>query len=230
MCTGDRGGDVLSSRQLVICVKRGFFVVIWNMNSMRFRATGKRFSNGATRRSQRFIGHSAMTLMEVLICLALILISMSIVIPNLMRLYEADAANRAVSDVSSILGQARNMAIDNANVYLFRCYPGESTFEILEVERSVAKSRQAGSVSEPPVVMRSVMQGELSSDFRFVSSQPVARGVQDTIGVYWLPDGSASSQSFGLMDRSGKRHWIGVDAITGQLSRLRQSSNQGTKN
>ena len=196
---------------------------------MLLGSTLSRFSVIEGQPVQRFVARSAMTLMEVLICLALILISMSTVIPNLMRLYEADAVNRAVSDVGAILGQTRTMAIDNANVYLFRCYPGESTFEVLEVERSGSASSNKGSMGQSELILRSVMQGELSSDFRFVSSHPVIRGTQDSIGVYWLPDGSASSQSFGIMDRSGRRHWIGVDAITGQLSRLKNSSSQGAK-
>lgn len=176
------------------------------------------------------VANAGMTLMEVLIVLALILIAMGAVVPNLIRIYERDSANRVIHGMSSILGQARTMAIDSASVYLFRCHSGESTYEVLDLGDSDL-SLDASTGGNKLVAVRSVLRGELSSDFRFVSDGPIARDGQQVIGVYWLPDGTSTSQCFGVMDRSGKRHWIAVDALTGEISKDRKEQQvKGARN
>lgn len=158
-----------------------------------------------------------MTLMEVLVVLALLLVAMAAVVPNLMRIQERDSVNRAIGRVGSALGKARTMAIDSSSICLFRCFPGESDYEVLTVPQASGSLRAEGNQDRDDG-LRFMLQGELAGDFRFVSSEPLTRGTGGFIGIYCFPDGTATSQLFGIAERSGRRHWIRVDALTGQLS------------
>ena len=168
-----------------------------------------------------------MTLIELLIVLALLLVSMGAVIPNLMRVYQRDSVSRVINSVSSVIGQARTLAIDSSSVHLVRCYPDESNYDVTKLgvlgDGLASHSSQYESTSAV-----CVMRGALMENYRFVASDYLSRGSKGCIKIYCLPDGTSTAQEFGLKSQQGDHYWLRVDALTGELSRqkVNASSNR----
>ncbi|MEC8475029.1 MAG: prepilin-type N-terminal cleavage/methylation domain-containing protein [Planctomycetota bacterium] len=166
--------------------------------------------------------NSGMTLMEVLIVLALISVSLAAVAPNLMNLYQRDSLNRVNQKVTSSMGKARTLAVESGKIHLFRCQAGGSRYEIFELgdparHEANRSSREASGTSSSTKLC--VLQAELPRGFQFLTSEkmsPLSKEIQ----IRWLPDGTSSGQSFGVGERGGITHWVRVDALTGEISRI----------
>lgn len=163
---------------------------------------------------------SGMTLVEILLVLSLMMALMATVTPNLLNLFQRNAVKRELYSVTSVMGQARTLAVESAQVHLFRCYPGDTVFEILsmrESENGITKQlaeQNSGGYSS------AILRGELGPGFEFVEDDSRGRDRGKPIKIFWLPDGTSTSDTIGIIDGEGNRHWIEVDALTGVGKRM----------
>ncbi len=178
---------------------------------------------------------SGFSLMELLIVLGLLVVLAGIAMPNLIDRMRDSQVLRAADSVREILSEARTYAIDSGIDYQFRYEMNGHFFVVLPTEIEPATSNSTTSETDTADYMR--LSGELE-DTLFLRSmkdeqvaterlEPAWFGALPDAGelgtktwsapIYFRFDGSASDQTFRVMDESGRTSELSVRGLTGSV-------------
>lgn len=169
-------------------------------------------------------GARAFTLIEILLVLALLVVTVAIVWPGLARVQARSRLQQAAASVRSRLAEMHLDAVRHMQSYEFRYTPGRSQFRIACLESKAARLQ---SQSRPD---RNV-EAELPPGFRFdelpdsLTRRPHVRpGGSDVQNVaewsqpiVFFPDGTASDAEFAVTDPRGNALVISVRRLTSSV-------------
>jgi prepilin-type N-terminal cleavage/methylation domain-containing protein len=174
----------------------------------------------------------ALTLFELLLVLAILLILAALAFPSLDSMYGSFKVTAAADQVRSAFAQARDRAINDGVAYRFCVVPGKGNFRIAPDLDDFWKGNDGAAANADPANPPLILDDALPKGVRFTTSKGSADTGSDTIvspgGVdpstwssptVFLPDGTArDDMEYNLSTRGARPIVVHVRGLTGVVS------------
>ena len=178
-----------------------------------------------------------LTLIELLLVLAVLVVIAGIAWPSVMRFAAERDLKEGAERVRSALANTRLRAVDSSTIWQFRFEPEGRQFVALPLELDVVlgeggSAAAATALDVPPLgrlgegvrfradaTMGQLQAGEVLPDdmLATVPNAGAASSAEWSPAVRFFPDGSADAAQFAIVAEDGKTIHVGVQPLTGAV-------------
>ncbi len=186
--------------------------------------------------------HRGMTLIELLLVIAIMVVVAALVVPNIRRTFSRQALQKGGDRVRVAMGQARVRAIKNGEEYAVFYVPGGSWFNVAPFRqikdqsmlasrrKDLAEANQQGDFEDDllPKGIRFVA-GEVSMDARAADVLASGQSGDSLRSILFYPDGT--SQDAKIILQNDKENYVEIQlrGLTGIAKTVRVEGTPGSR-
>ena len=191
-------------------------------------------SSSVSQSSRRPLMRNGMTLLELLLVLAIMVVVASLVVPSVQRTFSRQALQKGADRIRVAMGQARIRAIKNGEEYAVFYVPGGSWFNVapfvkfkeqssLAAKREKLAEAKQQSNFEDDLLPKGIKfaAGEVSMDARAIEILASGQSGDTLRSILFYPDGTAQDAKIILQNEKENLVEIQLRGLTGLARTVR---------